>query len=82
MVVLELAINFWRVVERFMVAVFCVVDIANIRQCFAYPNIHAKINCIYVMSALSSVNHESGFFSATAISCLSTYPRFLPLVLR
>ena len=33
-------------------------------------------------SALSSVNHESGFFSATAISCLQTYPRFLPLVLR
>ena len=33
-------------------------------------------------SAFSAVNHESGFFSATAISCRSTYPRPLPLVFR
>ena len=33
-------------------------------------------------SALSSVNQESGFFSATAISWRSTYPRSLPLVFR
>ena len=30
----------------------------------------------------SDTNHESGFFSATSISCLSTYPRALPLVFR
>ena len=30
-----------------VVCLFVVVDIANIRQCFAYPNIHAKIICFY-----------------------------------
>ena len=30
-----------------VVCLFVVVDIANIQQCFAYPNIHAKKVCIY-----------------------------------